>query len=124
MAKVPYAVYAPEDSDDEDFWGLDAFAARLKRNSSMHVKKTYQGGRVAGMKAEKRKTAMKKISCPGYFSASILEFGREVEDGSTNGSSEDSTDKSKKKVWSNKHLPLLEIDSDDDECFLCKYKVE
>jgi len=140
IQKVPnhsaFDPYAPDDEDD-DAWGLESFAARIRRNSSLHVKKTFHGGRVAGMDAEKVETAKgKKTNCPGYFSPSTLEFGREMEEGSAAGSSDDSANECKaaatkkprveKKVWTNEHLPLVKInvESDDDECFLCKYKMK
>ena len=90
------------------------------------------------MDAEKVETAKgkKKTNCPGYFSPSTLEFGREMEEGSAAGSSDDSANECKaaatkkprveKKVWTNEHLPLVKInvESDDAECFLCKYKMK
>jgi len=83
------------------------------------------------MKDDMKRRARKgrKRSCPGYFSVSTLEFGRDIEDESTEEEEEEESKTQtleKIRKWSNAHLKLVQInvDSDDDECFLCKYKMD
>ena len=149
--KDPYAIESQSGhDDDDDNWGLDAFAERVRRNSSIDAKQTYQGskrGRVEGMEVGKKETTTKASK---EFSASTLAFGRELADCSPkDAASLSKTQRAKawKKLpttskkqstrslkspmwkdgaWSVAHLPVVTIneDSDDDECFLCKYRLE
>ena len=146
----PYALHDTTDVNDGDDWGLGAFAARVKRNSVGRITHTYQRrggrggrgggrGRVGRMEVGRRKApkTTRSSTTTTEFSSSTLAFGREAEARSSTTSEESSVSESrkrkmkkkkkrKKSEWSASKFPVIRVnvDSDDDQCFLCKYTME
>lgn len=128
--KDPYSL---DDEEEEEDWGLDEFGNRLQRNSGIDAKMTFGGkrrGRVSGMEKTARKKANKRRQRSSGLSTSTLAFGNQLEAAGMQSSRH--TNSSRKRIaeekWRKKtaNLKVLQIneDSEDDECFLCKYRMK
>ena len=88
-------------------------------------------GRVSGMEKTARKKANKRRQRSSGLSTSTLAFGSQLEAAGRQSASRHS-DSSRRRIaeekWRKKtaNLKVLQIneDSEDDECFLCKYRMK